>query len=411
MTQKTGLYGGAAYGQELVGGPLTGLKIVELGGIGPGPLAATLLSDLGADVVRIDRRIPSGLGVPRPSRFDLLRRGRKSVAVDLKKPAGIELILSLIESADVLLDPFRPGTLEKLGLGPDACWRQNARLVYARMTGWGQSGPLSQAAGHDINYLALSGALHAIGPGGGKPVPPLNLLADMGGGGMFLAVGVLAAVYEASRSGKGQVVDVSMVEGVALLAAGNYGLQAAGLWKNEREANIIDGGAHFYATYETGDGRYISVGAIEAKFYQILLEKIGLADAELPEQMDQTQWPRMREMFAEIFASKTSTEWCELMEGSDACFAPVLRFDEAPSHAHNMERGSFIELDGVTQPGPAPRFSRTIATVDSPPPDLGMDTESALQDWGIETSRIDQLMATDVIGWAKQDEPIEKQPK
>jgi alpha-methylacyl-CoA racemase len=386
---------------KVAGGPLTGLKIVELGGIGPGPMAATILSDLGADVVRIDRRVPSGLGVPRPSRFDLLRRGRKSVAVDLKKSEGIELILSLIESADVLLDPFRPGTLEKLGLGPDACWQRNARLVYARMTGWGQSGPLAQAAGHDINYLALSGALHAIGPGGGKPLPPLNLLADMGGGGMFLAVGVLAAVYEASRSGKGQEVDVSMVEGVALLAAGNYGLQAAGLWKNEREANIIDGGAHFYATYETSDGRYISVGAIEVKFYQILLEKIGLADAELPEQMDQSQWPRMREMFAEIFASKTSFQWCELMEGSDACFAPVLRFDEAPLHAHNKERGSFIELDGVVQPGPAPRFSRTIAAADRPPPDMGMDTESALQDWGIETSRIDQLLTDEVIGWAK----------
>lgn len=388
---------------KIAEGPLAGLKIIELGGIGPGPMCATLLSDLGAEVVRIDRREPSGLGVPRPSRFDLLRRGRQSVAVDLKKPEGVELILSLSEKADVLLDPFRPGVLEKLGLGPDDCWRSNARLVLARMTGWGQSGPLAQAAGHDINYLALSGVLHAIGPGDGKPVPPLNLLADMGGGGMFLAVGILAAVYEAARSGRGQVVDVSMVEGVSLLAAGNYGLVAAGLWKNEREANIIDGGAHFYATYETSDGLYISVGAIEAKFYGILLEKLGLADAELPQQMDQSQWPRMRNMFVEIFAAKTRDQWCELMEGSDACFAPVLSFDEAPNHAHNKERGSFIELDGVIQPGPAPRFSRTNAGVGTPPPNPGADTKAALQAWGIDKTRIDMLLQAEVIGWAKQD--------
>jgi alpha-methylacyl-CoA racemase len=381
-------------------GPLAGLKIVELGGIGPGPMCATVLSDLGADVVRIDRRVPSGLGVPRPSQFDLLRRGRRSIAVDLKDPQGIDLVLGLIEKADVLLDPFRPGTMEKLGLGPEICWQVNAKLVYGRMTGWGQSGPLAQAAGHDINYLALSGALHAMGPGDGKPIPPLNLVADMGGGGMFLAVGVLSAVYEAARSGKGQVVDVSMVEGVALLAAGNYGLQAAGLWKNQREANIIDGGAHFYATYETRDGQFVSVGAIEVKFYQILLEKLGLADADLPEQMEQTEWPRMRELFAEIFKGKSRAQWCEIMEGSDACFAPVLSFEEAPLHPHNQARGSFIELEGVTQPGPAPRFSRTIAEVTSSPPKLGADTEIALEEWGIERVVIDKLLSDQVIGWA-----------
>ncbi len=384
-------------------GPLSGLKIVELGGIGPGPMCAMVLSDLGAQVIRIDRRTPTELGVPRPPRFDLLRRGRKSVAVDLKRPEGIELILSLVEKADVILDPFRPGTMEKLGLGPVECRARNARLVYGRMTGWGQTGPLARTAGHDINYLALSGALHAIGPGNGKPVPPLNLVADMGGGGMFLAVGILAAVYEAAQSGQGQVVDVSMVEGVSLLAAGNYGLQAAGLWRNEREANIIDGGAHFYTTYKTSDDRYISVGAIEAKFYQILLEKLGLADAELPEQMDQSQWPRMREMFSQIFASRTSAEWCEVMAGSDACFAPVLSFDEAPNHVHNRERGSFIDLDGVIQPAPAPRFSRTITSVDKPPSESGGDTEAALAEWGINQTMIGKLFSAAVIGSARQD--------
>jgi alpha-methylacyl-CoA racemase len=360
-----------------------------------------LLSDMGADVVRIDRRLPSGLGVPRPTKFDLLRRGRKSLAVDLKQKQGIELILSLCETADVLIDPFRPGTTEKLGLGPDQCWARNKRLVYGRMTGWGQDGPLSHAAGHDINYLALSGALHAMGPAEGKPIPPLNLVADMGGGAMFLAFGILAAVYEANKSGKGQEVDVSMVEGVSLLATGNYGLQAAGLWKNEREANILDGGAHFYATYKTADGLYISVGAIEKKFYEILLEKLGLADADLPEQMDQQHWPRMSQMFKEIFASKSRDEWSEILEGTDACYAPVLSFAEAPKHTHNKYRNSFMELDGVVQPAPTPRFSRTSPRVSKPPPEFGADSLEALQDWGVSEQIVNQLLTDDVIGWAE----------
>jgi alpha-methylacyl-CoA racemase len=379
-------------------GPLSGLKVVELPGIGPGPLCAMLLADMGADVIRIDRNKPSGLGVPRPPKYDILRRNRPSVSVNLKLTEGIEIVLRLVGQADVIIDPFRPGVTEKLGLGPEDCFARNQKLVYARMTGWGQTGPLSAAAGHDINYLALSGALSAIGPRE-KPMAPLNLAADMGGGAMFLAFGIMAAVFEAQKSGQGQVVDCCMTEGAAYLATGNFGLTAAGLWSNKREDNILDGGAPFYRTYETRDGLFVSIGAIEAKFYSLLLEKLELNEQELPAQMDKSTWPMMNEKFETIFKTKTRAQWCEILEGSDVCFAPVLSFEEAPGHFHNKSRQSFMEIDGVLQPGPTPGFSRTPAAPPSGAPFFGEDTETGLTKWGFSTDDIQTLLKRKIIGW------------
>ena len=379
-------------------GPLGGLKVIELAGIGPGPLCAMLLSDMGADVLRIDRNKPAQLGSQRLEKYDLLRRNRPSVSIDLKTREGIETVLRLLEQADVLIDPFRPGVTEKLGLGPQACLLRNEKLIYARMTGWGQDGPLSQAAGHDINYLSLTGVLNAIGPQGG-PVPPLNVVADMGGGAMFLAFGIMAAVYEAQQSQKGQVVDISMTEGSAYLATGIFGLKAGGSWTDQRSDNLLDGGAHFYGTYQTKDDLYISLGSIEAKFYQLLLEKLGLAAEALPEQMDRSQWPMMRQKFTEIFKTKTRAEWCDIFEGTDVCFAPVLSFEEAPTHPHNQARGSFVEIEGVAQPGPTPRFSRTPTKTPSGPPPLGSDTQAGLKAWGFSAPEIEALMAKKAIGW------------
>ena len=379
-------------------GPLVGLKVLELAGIGPGPLCAMLLADMGADVLRIDRNKPSGLGTPRPGKYDLLRRNRPSVSVDLKNPGGIETVLRLISDADVMIDPFRPGVTEKLGLGPQECFLRNKKLIYARMTGWGQNGPLSHSAGHDINYLALTGILHAIGPKE-KPVPPLNVVADMGGGGMFLAFGILAAVFESQHSHRGQVVDVSMTEGAAYLATGNFGLMAAEQWTNQREDNLLDGGAHFYGTYETKDGLFISLGSIEAKFYQLLLEKLGLDSEELPAQMDRTHWPMMREKFTKIFKTKTRSEWCEILEGSDVCFAPVLSFEEAPGHAHNQERNSYGEIEGVIHPNSAPKFSRTPSSLSAKVPAYGENTAEGLRAWGLSEEEIEKLMAGKAIGW------------
>ncbi len=379
-------------------GPLVGLKVIELAGIGPGPLCATLLSDMGADVLRIDRNQPSQLGTPRPVKYDLLRRNRPSVSVDLKKTEGIETVLRLIKDTAVLIDPFRPGVTEKLGLGPDDCFPHNEKLVYARMTGWGQTGPLAHAAGHDINYLALTGILNAIGPKEG-PVPPLNVVADMGGGAMFLAFGIMAAIYEAQQSQKGQVVDVSMTEGSAYLATGNFGLTAAGMWTDQRQDNILDGGAHFYGTYQTKDDLFIALGSIEAKFYQLLLEKLELNPENLPEQMDRSHWPLMREKFREIFKTKTRAEWSQIFEGSDVCFAPVLSFEEAPDHPHNQTRGSFVEIEGVVQPGPAPRFSRTPASLPTGPPNFGDGTEAGLKAWGFSSEEIEILTGKQAIGW------------
>ncbi|MFO0996794.1 MAG: CaiB/BaiF CoA-transferase family protein [Alphaproteobacteria bacterium] len=380
-------------------GPLKGLKVVELAGIGPGPFCAMLLSDMGAEVIRIDRREPSGLGVQRPHRLDLLNRGRRSIAVDLKHPKGVDTVLRLAASADALIEPFRPKVAERLGVGPEECWKRNPRLVYGRMTGWGQTGPLAEVAGHDLNYIALSGALHAIGPKDGRPVPPLNLVGDYGGGALYLAFGIMAAVWEAQRSGKGQVVDVAMVEGAASLATGFWGMMAAGMWTETRESNILDGAAPFYGTYETKDGKYVSLGSIEAKFYTLMLEKLGLAGETLPKQMDKSSWSALRARVASIIKTKTRDEWCQIMEGTDVCFAPVLSFSEAPNHPHNKARGSFVEIDGIVQPAPAPKFSRTKSAVQRGPAEPGEHTEEALRDWGFSADEIAALSKAGAIGW------------
>ncbi len=379
-------------------GPLAGVKVIELAGIGPAPLCCSLLADMGADVLRIDRNAPSGLGSPRTTRTDLLRRGRASVAIDMKHPNGIATVLKLVDQADAVIDPFRPGVTERLGLGPDECLARNPKLVYGRMTGWGQDGTLNQAAGHDLNYLALTGVLHAIGPKE-LPTPPLNVVADMGGGAMFLAVGILAGVIEARQSGKGQVVDAAMTEGSAYLGTGAFGSLAAGDWVHERNSNILDGGAHFYRCYKTSDGKFVSIASIEAKFYAILLDKLGLDPADLPAQMDRPTWPEMARKLEALFAEKTRDEWCEIMEGTDICFAPVLTFDEAFEHPHAKSRGSFVEVDGVKQPVPAPRFSRTPSSVKSAPPEYGADTAAGLASWGLSESEIAGLMEEKAIGW------------
>ena len=381
------------------GGPLAGLKIIELAGIGPAPLCCTLLSDLGAEVLRIDRTKDSGLGLARDRRTDLTRRGRKSVSIDVKHSKGLEALKRLIDDADVLVDPFRPGVTEKLGLGPKDCFARNKKLVYARMTGWGQDGPLSQAAGHDLNYLSLTGIVHAIG-GKDIPAPPLNVVADMGGGAMYLALGILAGVHEARNSGEGQEVDISMTEGSAFLALGIYGMAGVGDYSHERMDNVLDGGAPFYRCYETKDGKFVSIASIEAKFYDLLLEKTGLkSDANLPDQFDKSQWPEMHARFEAIFKSKTRDEWCEVMEGSDVCFAPVLTFNEAPDHPQNKARGTFVDVEGVPQPAPAPRFSRTPGAVRGAAPDYGADNRTGLAEWGFEAAEIDELVADKAVGW------------
>ncbi len=360
-------------------GPLAGLKVVEMAGIGPGPFAAMLLADLGAEVLRIARP-----GTPVLA-HDVTARSRATVALDLRQAAGVEAALRFIERADVLVEGFRPGVMERLGLGPEACHARNARLVYGRMTGWGQHGPLAQAAGHDINYIAISGALHAIGRPGEAPVPPLNYVGDFGGGGMLLVVGVLAALLEARQSGRGQVVDAAMSDGAALLSAFMYGFKAAGRWSNQRGENMLDGGAHFYDSYACADGRHIAIGAIEPQFYAELRERCGIHDPIFDAQMDPTRWPLLKLKLADIFRTRTRDAWCALLEGSDACFAPVLDWDEAPQHAHNRARETFVTLDGVVQPAPAPRFSRTPA---APPTRQQVTTpEAALRAWGADASK------------------------
>jgi alpha-methylacyl-CoA racemase len=378
-------------------GPLVGLKVVELAGIGPGPFSAMLLADLGADVIRVDRQSDPGLGVPRGAEFDLMNRSRRSVAVDLKNHQGVETVLKLAEQADVLIDPFRPGVTEKLGLGPDEALARNPRLIYARMTGFGNHGPLAHAAGHDINYIALSGALHSIGPKEG-PIPPLNMIGDFGGGGMYLAFGVMAAVYEAQRSGQGQIVDIGMVDGAISLMTPIYGLHASGYWHDARGENILDGAAPFYDAFETADGKFVSIGSIEKKFYAILLEKLGLDAEALPAQMDRDHWPELKATIAATIKTKTRDEWVEIMEGTDVCFAPVLSLVEAPNHPHNQARENFVEVAGITQPAPAPRFSRTPGRVHSPPAVPGEHTEAALADWGFSASDIAALKDAGAIG-------------
>ncbi|MBL8319990.1 MAG: CoA transferase [Burkholderiaceae bacterium] len=373
-------------------GPLTGLRVIELASIGPGPMCAMLLADLGADVIRIDRTEPSGLGVPTDPSVDVTGRGRRSVALDLKRPEGREAALRLITRADILIEGWRPGVAERLGLGPDDCSARNPGLVYGRMTGFGQSGPLSQAAGHDINYIALTGALHAIGPSEGKPVPPLNLVGDYGGGALYLAFGLMAALFERQRSGRGQVVDAAMVDGAASLLSIFHGLMAAGRWNDsERGANLLDGGAPFYDTYTASDGRHVALGALEPKFFAEFAQRIGLPDRFVKRQYDAKLWPEMRAAIAAIFATRTRDEWAALLEGTDACVAPVLSLTEAPRHAHARARAGFVEVGGVTQAAPAPRFSRTTAEQPRPAPRIGEHSESVLAEAGFSSGEIAAL--------------------
>ncbi len=378
-------------------GPLNGVKIVEFGGIGPPPMCAMLLADMGADVLRIDRTQPSGLGIPVPPRFSVMDRSRRSVAIDLKTPAGIEATFRLLDQSSALIEGFRPGVMERLGLSPEACLARNPRLVYGRVTGWGQTGPLAHAAGHDINYIALTGTAHAIGRRGQPPTPPLNLVGDFGGGALYLALGIVAALFEAQQSGQGQVVDAAMVDGAASLMSSIYGLYAAGVINDRRGENLVDSGAHFYDVYETADGKYISIAAIEAKFYAELLQRLGLENEVLPDQMNRERWPELTERLAKLFRTKTREEWCDILEGTDVCFAPVLSFDEAPHHPHNKTRNTFIEVDGVVQPAPAPRFSRTPSQVQGPPAAAGEHTESGLLDWGFSQEEITQLRQAGAI--------------
>ena len=374
-------------------GPLHGLRIIELESIGPVPMCAMLLADLGADVVRIDRREPSGLGVAMDRRFAINSRNRRSVALDLKGAPGRDAALRLIARADVLLEGFRPGVAERLGLGPAPCHERNPGLVYGRMTGFGQSGPLAQAAGHDLNYIALTGALHAIGNPGGKPVPPLNLVGDYGGGALYLALGVLAALHERKTSGLGQVVDAAMVDGAASLVSIFFGLSAAGSWGGGRGENLLDGGAPFYDTYATADGRYVSIGALEPKFFAELAQRIGLDTRFVKRQYDRSLWPEMRDTLSAVFAGRTRDEWCALLEGSDACFAPVLSMAEAPQHAHSSSRQAFITIDGVVQPAPAPRFGRSVPPRPKPAPESGAHTAEVLAEAGFSPAEIEALGA------------------
>jgi alpha-methylacyl-CoA racemase len=379
-------------------GPLAGVKVLEIAALGPAPFAAMMLSDMGAEVLRIDRteRV-DGSEHSAPPPLDFLARGRRSVGLDLKSPEGIELLLKLVESADVILEGFRPGVMERLGAGPEACLARNPQVIFGRMTGWGQEGPLAQVAGHDINYIALAGALEPIGRRGEKPLPPLNLVGDFGGGGMLLAYGIACALIERARSGKGQVVDAAMVDGAATLMTFFHAAQQAGWWKPERGTNLLDGGAHFYDTYETSDGKYISIGALESKFYAELIEKLGLASEDLPDQMDRSRWEEQKERFGELIKTRTRDAWCEILEGTDACFAPVLSLDEASEHPHLRERGTFVEVAGALQPGPAPRFSRTPGQISGPPPHAGQHTDEALADWGIPTAEIARLRGSKVV--------------
>jgi len=376
-------------------GPLEGIRIIEIAGIGPGPFCAMMLSDMGAEVLRIDRaeRVTGSTGVS----MDLLNRGRRSVGVNLKSKEGVALVLDLLERADGLIEGFRPGVMERLGLGPDLCLARNPKLVYGRMTGWGQEGPLAHAAGHDINYIALAGALEPIGRAGAAPVPPLNLVGDFGGGAMMLAFGMACALVERQRSGKGQVVDAAMVDGAAILMTMFHGFRHAGFWDERRGANLLDTGAHFYDTYECKDGTYVSIGSIEPQFYKELLERTGLSGESLPHQMDKARWGELKEKLAGIFKSKTRAEWCAIMEGSDVCFAPVLSMKEATAHPHIVARETFVEVAGLSQPAPAPRFSRTRPEIQSPPAQAGEHTDEALRAWGVPEARLAELRSGGAI--------------
>jgi alpha-methylacyl-CoA racemase len=375
-------------------GPLNGYTVIELAGIGPAPMGGMILADMGAEVIRIDR----ASGANPLTMKDVSSRGKKSVALNLKDTSGIETLLRMVENADAIIDPYRPGVCEKLGIGPDVCLARNPKLVFARMTGWGQEGPLANAAGHDINYISITGALYAMGRKGEKPVPPLNLVGDMGGGGMLLVNGVLAALLEAANSGKGQVIDAAMVDGAAQLMWMFHGFQAIGMWdETQRESNMLDGGAHFYDTYQCADGEYVSIGSIEPQFYALLKELAGLSEEEFGDQNNPAKWPALKQRLADVFRSKTRAEWCEIMEGTDVCFAPVLNFVEAPDHPANVARQTYIEVEGVTQPAPAPRFSRTPSEVRHAGHNPGQDTDEVLAAMGFAEQEIARLRESGVI--------------
>ncbi len=380
-------------------GPLAGYRIVEIAGIGPGPFAAMMLADMGAEVIRVERTQAVRGPAPVEPHFDVLLRGRRNIAIDLKSPDGLETLMSLIQQADALIEGFRPGVMERLGVGPEICLQQNPKLVFGRMTGWGQHGPLSGASGHDINYISLAGALAHFARPGGAPMPPLNMVGDFGGGGMFLAFGVVCALLEAQKSGKGQIIDAAMVDGVAILMSMFWAFRQIGHFnENEPGTNLLDTGAHFYDVYKCSDNKYVSIGSIEPQFYAELLEKTGLAnDPSFSNQMDATKWPELKVRLAEIMRSKTSDEWCALMEGTDVCFAPVLTMGQAAKHEHNVKRNTFIEIAGVTQPAPAPRFSRTSNAVPTPPAHPGQHSREILQDWGFAESKIESLLASGAV--------------
>lgn len=381
-------------------GPLAGIKIIELSGVGPAPFCAMLLSDLGADVITVHRPAAVGADPVEPVAVmtqGTLGRGRRSIAIDLKHPQGCEVLLDLIKQCDGLIEGFRPGVMERLGLGPEPCLEHNPALVYGRMTGWGQEGPYAMAAGHDINYLALSGVLAHVGRRDERPVPPLNLVADFGGGGMLLAMGICAALLAARTSGGGQVVDAAMVDGSAILMTMMYELMGRGQWDVRREANMNDGGAHFYDVYETSDGQYVSVAAMEPKFFQELLQRMELDPAEFPDQWDKEKWPAAKKRLSAVFREKTRQKWCEQLEGTDACFAPVLTMDEAIHHPHNVHRKTFTEVNGVVQPSPAPRFSRTPAEIRTAAAEPGEHTEEVLAEFGLDAKKIADLRARNVV--------------
>jgi alpha-methylacyl-CoA racemase len=375
----------------MANGPLSGVKVLEVAGIGPGPFCGMMLADMGAELIRIDRADRVRGGDPGKPPADVLARGRRSIGVDLKQAEGVDVVLRMIDQADVIIEGFRPGVMERLGLGPDVCLARNPRLIYGRMTGWGQEGPMAQAAGHDINYIALAGALEPIGRKGEKPTPPLNLVGDFGGGGMLLAFGVASALVERASSGKGQIVDAAMVDGAATLMGMFHSMAAIGAWNEERGTNLLDTGAHFYDTFETSDGKYISLGSIEPQFYAELIEKLELTNEELPAQMDKSGWPGLKERFEGIFKTKTRDEWCELMEGSDVCFAPVLAMSEAADHPHIKHRKTFVKANGMVQPAPSPRFSRTVPELGLPAAHAGQHTDDVLESFGFGAAEISSL--------------------
>jgi alpha-methylacyl-CoA racemase len=380
-------------------GPLTGYRIIEIAGIGPGPFAAMMLADMGAEVIRVERAQSVRGPAPDTPHFDVMLRGRRNIAIDLKNPDGVATLLDLVERADALIEGFRPGVMERLGIGPDVCLARNPKLVFGRMTGWGQEGMYAQAAGHDINYISLAGALAHFGRKDEAPVPPLNMVGDFGGGGMFLAYGVVCALLEAQRSGQGQVVDTAMVDGAAVLMSMFWAFKSAGIFnENARGTNLLDTGAHFYDVFECADGKYVSLGSIEPQFYAELMRLTGLdGDPEFAKQMDQSQWPHLKDRLREVMKSKTRDEWCSIMEATDVCFAPVLTMSEAAAHPHNVERKTFIEVGGVQQPAPAPRYSRTTAEVVSAPAHPGQHSKEILTDWGVPADRIEALLASKAV--------------